>query len=322
MSSLRILISVVLLALLIFIVSRAVRIEDLKWVIWDFPKDQFILLLLISVTISILKAWRFLLLLRNSEIEISFWRVFKAYVASQSVTPLPGGEAMRGVLIYKETGERAMKTTAPILTQAFLELFAAAVVAFVGSFVFKQLRIVASLAVILLFLGGFLILNLRILRWILDRLPSFGIIKRNGERLYRLSGIMGKGLFRRSRFLQDKILIKAFFISIFIDILGGLLIWLIARSYEVDLDFFRSMFIYAIGIVIQGLSVIVPGGIGLTEGGMAGILLLSGVPVAKGVAIVVLFRLITLVFSVFVGIFFFMIFYSRGLLFKQKVATG
>ncbi len=106
--------------------------------------------------------------------------------------------------------------------------------------------------------------------------------------------------------------------SILTHLIGGFLVFIIAHFYGADIDFFRSVFIYVSSIVIQGVASISPGGLGVTEGGMTGILLLSNVDISKALAIVLLFRVVTLLYSVILGLVFLTVFYGKSLLKKEK----
>src|SRR5689334_14789652 len=103
--NLKLLFSGGLLLVLVYVVSKAININDLNKVIFSFPREQLLMLLTLSFIINVLKAWRFLVLLRFNKIKISFFDTVKTYIASQTTSPLPGGEALRGILVKRESGE-------------------------------------------------------------------------------------------------------------------------------------------------------------------------------------------------------------------------
>ncbi len=311
----RLVISFSLLILLIFIISRAIKIENLRDIIWDFPKEQLLLFLGISLTISFLKAWRFLLLLHNTNIPITLWEVSKVYLASQTTTPLPGGEALRAILVHHETDTPIKNTTGAILTQGFLELTSAGAIMIIGSFYYEQVRPFGLFAFILLTIISVILLKKSVFLYFLNKIPNKKLFVKLRSRLK----FVQKGFLTNIDDPKHGIF-KTFIISIGTHLLGGLLVMAIARSYGINMNYFVALFVYAAGIVIQGLSIIIPAGLGLTEGGMTGLLLINNIPLDKSIAIVLIFRIITLLFSIIIGLFFFLFYYSYDLLIAQQKA--
>ena len=320
----RLFFSAALLVLMGVLLSQAVKIDDLQKIVWNFPKEQLALFMGLSAAISVLKAWRFLLLLHNSKIPISFWETSKLYIASQTTTPLPGGEALRGFLVQHETSIPAIRTTGPIITQAFLEIGSAITLVLIGSlFIEGDLLIPALVTTFLLLVLCTLLLNKRLFQFIINHLPKKSDDSKLKSILYKIRSklkIVHGGLLININDPHHSLL-KIFTVSIGIHFLGGLLVFAISQSFNAHIDFPTSLLVYTAGIVIQGLS-IVPGGIGLTEGGMTGILLLADVELGKAVAIVLIFRLVTLFYNVFIGMIFFILFYAKSIIFKLHPASN
>lgn len=314
----RLLFSIVLLGVLIFIISKAVKIDDLQKIIWDFPKDKLVLFFALSTVITILKAWRFLLLLRNSKIVISFAETLRAFIASQAITPLPGGEVMRGILIHKESGVETIKTVGPTLSQAFLEVFSAVMMAVILSIAFEDDFIIPSviglfaMCIIFIFL-----VHKELLGLFLNQFTKVKIFGNFLKRILETQNHIRKNILDEETNLPDKIWVRALGLSLIINVFGGFMIYLIAKSYGVELDIFRSTFTYSASIVIQTLTAIAPGGIGFTEGGMTGILLLSNIELGKAIGIVIIFRAVTLIFSILLGLIFMAFFYSNQIIFVK-----
>jgi glycosyltransferase 2 family protein len=320
----RLFFSVALLILMGILLSQAVKIEDLQKIIWDFPKEQLMLFMGLSIAISLLKAWRFLLLLHNSKIPISFWDTSKLYIASQTTTPLPGGETLRGYLVQQETSIPAIRTAGPIITQAFLEIGSAISLVMIGSLLLEgDLMIPALILTILLIVICILLLNQKIFLFLLSHLPKKSNKSHIKKFLYSLRSklkIIHTGLLININDPHHSLL-KMFTVSIGIHFLGGLLVFAISKSFNAHIDFPTALLVYTAGIVIQGLS-IVPGGIGLTEGGMTGILVLADVELGNAVAIVLIFRMVTLIYNVLIGLVFFALFYAKNIIFKLQPANN
>jgi uncharacterized protein (TIRG00374 family) len=218
---------------------------------------------------------------------------------------------MRGVLIKAETGTRFIKLSGPIMSQVLLELFSAAFLALIGSLYFEIFRVPVAIMMIILIVIIIVIINRQVLETIEGTFKRWKKV----EAFLKKLAISQVGV-RENLFDQDKTLLKAFLLSLLAHTLGGFLLYLIAQSFEVHLPLIKSIFVYATTILIQGLS-IVPGGIGFTEGGMTGILLLSQIEFAKVIAIVLVFRFVTLIFNMVLGAVFLLAFYSKHL-FRKK----
>lgn len=308
---LRLIFTIIFLAILIYIINNTVDINELKQILIEFPKLQLLGFLLLASFLTLLKVYRFLILLNYSGIDASFWETLKAFVASQAVTPLPGGETARGILIHKETGAHLHQTTAPVITQAFLDIASAALLTLFGSLVFQKLRVPSLIAMSIIVLITIGLTQENIIIFFQKHLSRFKF----------LTKVLSRSLsFQKdfSKYLLDpsKTLFRTLGVSLLINITGGFLIYFIALSLDIKIDFLHSLFIYSSGIVISSLAGFIPGGLGVTEGGLTGILLLFSVELPKALVLVLLFRLSTLVFSVFMGLSFLMIFYSRELLVK------
>ncbi len=308
----RLFFSVILLGVLIFVVQKAVNIKDLEDIIFNFPKEQLVFFLVLSFLIIVLKAWRFFVLLRNVDLRVSFFETVKAFIASQTASPLPGGEALRGILIHKETGANVKETAGPVITQAYLELISAALLALIGSLYFSILRVPIIIVIIVLSFLSLLLLSKRFLNFISSKLPGKKFIKNILRKLkFAQAGI------RENVFDKDQTFVKSLSLSLLSHFMAGILIFWIAKSYGINLNIFQSIFIAATSVLISTIASISPGGLGFTEGGMTGILLVFNVDLARALGIVLIFRFVTLVFSIVLGAVFLTIFYGKGLLLKK-----
>lgn len=313
----RLVFSLVILALVFLIIDNIIGIKKLPQIILSFPKQQLILLFLLVIFITFLKACRFLVLLRFSGVKISLWDTVKVYIASQTTSFLPGGEVLRGVLIKKESGVALSKTAGTVISQVYLEIIAACLITFLGSFYFEILRVPMSFMFLFFVLFSFLFLHPKISFLFFKKLPK-------NERLKKIYLSINKHqkLIVSNLFSSKRIFFITFGISLVGQILGGSLIFLIGKSDIIQIGLFESVFVYSSSIVIQTLAVFSPGGLGFTEGGMIGILLLFKLDPTKSVSLVVIFRIITLFFPVMVGMVFLGLFYGKSLIFsKYKILS-
>lgn len=305
--------SLILLIVLLFVVSHTVNPQQLWQALISFPPHQIVLLLALSTLIFLLKAWRFALLLKNKNILLSRWESIRVYVAGLATSPLPAGEATRGILIHHETGTEVSKTAGSIVTQAYLELFTSALIALAGSIFFEILEIPTELAFAILLIIGLLLSSRRLSEFIFKILPDKKFILKLSRKFRLIQKDVRDNLLDDDTHLPDKVFTSSLGISVVSNIIGGVLVMLIANNFGVNLNVIESIFIYSTAMLIQGFS-ISPGGLGFTEGGMAGLLLLFRVDFTTAVSIVIVFRIVTFIYSTLLGVIFLTVFYGKKLM--------
>jgi uncharacterized protein (TIRG00374 family) len=316
---LKILFSLIILGVLFYIISHAINLEQIPSLISSFPKSLLLLLVGLSFMISVLKAWRFLIVIRNNGVDISFWQNLKAFLASQAITPLPGGETSRTVLLHFETGTPKVKAGGSVITQAYIEVFTATfTILFLGLF-YKLFIIPTMVIFIVLIFLALLLTHHKTTQTIFNLLPRWKRFKNSKKHLLKLQQYTRENFYDQKSGLLDKVFVRSFILSGLADLVGGLLIFLIAQYYQVDLSFFKALFVYCASIVISALAIFSPGGLGFTEGGTTGLLLLFGIDLEKAIAIILVFRLTTLIFYIFLGLIILVIFYSKDLLLEGKL---
>lgn len=303
--SYRIIFSICLLVLIGYIVPRSVDLKELTGLLWQFPKEQLLILCVISSVIATLKSWRFLMILRNSDIKISFWECFRATIAGQALSPLPGGEVARGIFITKETNTTLIKATGPIILQAYIELFSSGVLGLIGALYFAKLRIpISIILVILLGLGSLLTFSS-----LLQQVIHWSNWVKPLNKLLRLLKHPQLSI-KEVIFDEDLILIKVLMVSFLANFFGGILVFLTAQFFSVHLNILQAIFIYSCALLIQGFA-ISPGGLGFTEGGMVGLLLAFGASITQSLIVTLIFRTVTFVFYVLSGMIFLLSFYPK-----------
>ncbi len=99
---------------------------------------------------------------------------------------------------------------------------------------------------------------------------------------------------------------------------GGVVLYLICSHFPVPLNYLTSIYVFAAATVLGEIIPIAPGGVGATEGGMTGILVVLGMALGDGLVVVLLFRAATLVFGILLGLLFFLLFYSQRAYIKAR----
>ncbi|MFC1853275.1 lysylphosphatidylglycerol synthase transmembrane domain-containing protein [candidate division CSSED10-310 bacterium] len=80
----------------------------------------------------------------------------------------------------------------------------------------------------------------------------------------------------------------------------GIAFIILLHGFGYDFSITRGIFIYAFSIIVGALTML-PGGVGLTETSLSGLLILNGLPTSISVAATLIIRITTLWFAVFIG---------------------
>lgn len=341
---------VIALAVIFFIFST-ISFSEVTAALSKFPVKFIIPLILLAAGILVLKTWRLSLLLRSNDIRIGFWQTFKVLVAGNSLSSLPGGEMFRSVLLSYETGKSVHQTGSSVLAQSFLEVLTAVLLFTAGTLIYEDFLLVGVgvFAATLVFFS--LIAHTGLLEFARSLLPDWKIVKRGyrfivkirsdyskiiftSRKIYKLKLRFNKKnptwfqraislrfsfSFGKSRFVPSTVLLQVLGISLTGHFLGGCLLWLIANTSGSTISVMDTFFVYSLGIVISSLGGIIPGGLGVTEGGMVGVLVIFSVAFPQAVAIVLIYRFITLLLNILYGLVFIAIFYVRPIFLERKV---
>ena len=314
----RISLSLLIFSILAFFISRSVDLNKLVSIISGFDKFTLGLLLLISFLISLAKALKFYILLLNNGLKISFLQSLKVFIAGQATTPLPGGESTRSFLLKKEINGKPSLTSSAILAQAYYDLLAASFIAMILGIYFNIFEEALTLFFIGISFIGFLLSSHRLFSFLIKLLPTSKFLNKIELTFKKVQKGIRDNIFNIDTKLPNKVFLYSLLIGVLINFLGGLIVFQTAQSFSINLDFLQSIFIFALSTLITGLS-ITPGGLGLTEGGMLGILFLFRINFELALSLVLVFRFATLIFPTALGILTLGYFYGRDWILKERI---
>jgi len=310
---LRVLFGLVLAAAVVFLMSRVISWQDALQSVRALHWTSIAIIIGTVCMISLAKATRFFFILRYEHLNVSFWNTIRIFFASQAFTPLPGSEVARAMLFKKELDGHLKDLIGPVYFQALMELLTAVLLGIFASMFIK-------LPLGWLFVGLWVLLAILLAVIACSKqLPRFfDLLKRCGmtfawvdkaqmalQHYARLISSKGKINVRRFWVLVIGIGLLAHAVS------GGLL-WYIAQNQGVHISIFQSLFAAALAVLIQGALSFIPGGLGVTEGGLVGILTGFGVPWQSTIIITLLYRAATLVLPIVVAFFFLIFLYGRN----------
>lgn len=310
----------VVLLLLGWLVYYEVDFQKVGQALYTFPKSHLLGIFILSFLILSLKATRFWVLLHKFTIKTHLWQAFRISFAGGITSPLPGGEFFRGVLVKHETKEDFTRISGAIISQSYFETTVAVLLMIVGLITINDDFLPFALGAL-----GFVVVFALVLafkqstRWIQHLLPTHKRITGFMDFLQDLQQHSFDAFINREKRRPRKVFFELMIITLISHILGGMLLWLIFNGLAIEIDLMASIFIYSTSIAIAGVGAIVPGGIGITEGGLLGLMALFSVQPALAVAVILLFRISTLLFSIILGAIFFAIFYGKHYLLKWRI---
>jgi len=212
---------------------------------------------------------------------------------SMSITPGKVGEVIRAFLLKQAHAIPVSKTASLVFVDRITDVIALVCIAAVGALQFryggKALFIFALVIAVVLFV----VTNRRICEWILDRLGRLKVLHNRSEKLLEL--------YESSyTLLMPRYIFPIIGLSILSWSCESTGFFLTFKGLGIGAGLLAAYFIYAFSTLV-GAASILPGGIGLTEGVMAGLLVLIAVSKADATAATLLIRIATLWFGILVG---------------------
>lgn len=226
------------------------------------------------------------------------------FMASLSLGLTPGkmGDLIKSYMLHSIEGHSASKTIPIIFAERITDMISLVLIALLGVFIFDYGR-VEVIVLILFFI--FLItiisnkkLSIKIINY-LEKVKIFSKYLSKIHNIYENTYVM----------LKPKPLIEMTILTLFAWIIECFGFYLILSNFNTQISMFWSTFTYALSIIIGAVSML-PAGIGATEGSLLYMLVEYGIPKDLAVVSTFLIRLVTLWFSIILGLIA-MIFYKK-----------
>jgi len=300
----KIIIGIVLAAIVYLGFSIYVDFEKLLEAFALFDFRYFPLILFLSFFNYYLRFERWDYFLRKLNIKIPRKISFSIFIGGliMSITPGKVGELLKSYLIKEYNGTSIHQSAPVILVERLGDFVSLLMVAMVGAIYFNFGR---EIVLITLIVFGALLFGLSyrpfaepVIKFF-SRLKPFHKISEKILVAYEHSYILLRPVPLFSMLLLASVAwgFEAF----------GL--YLILKIFHTDATFFWSLFIYSFSTIIGGL-LLVPGGIGPTEGSLTLLLVRTKIPLNISFVATFLIRVATLWFAILMGIF--------GLIYFQK----
>jgi putative heme transporter len=292
----RFIIIALIIAAAIFFYTVA-DLESMSSAILSMSAESVFILLLLLLANEIVKGLRWAFFLRSSGLEISTFDALTSYLAAQAGTALPGGSLLGARLAQEHGNVKMRQATASLVGQTFSDAFALSVMAVIAIVATSQ-RNIQLLIPLVTVIGAIFAVQVIRNRRMGDRVVGF--VAR-----FRLTGRFAPRVddFRTFTItvMYYRILLGGAVYSIGATILSTAILLVLALSLtERGLHPFESLYAHSFSTIAR-VVLPVPGGYGVSDGSLAGLLNYLGIGLARATFVALAYRTVIMVFRTIFG---------------------
>ena len=292
----RLIIIALIVAAAIFFYTVA-DFESMSSAILSMSAEAVFVLLLLLLANEIVKGLRWGFFLRSSGLDIGYFDALTSYLAAQAGTALPGGSLIGARLAQEHGNVKMRQATASLVGQTFGDAFALSVMAAIAIVATAQRNIQLALP-LLTVIGA--IVAVRVIR--------------SRELTQRVINLIARWKFT-ARFLPQSEEFRSYTavlmnvralsggaaFSIGATILSTAILLVLADSLtERGLHPFEALYAHSFSTVARVL-VPVPGGYGVSDGSLTGLLNYLGIGFARATFVALAYRTVIMVFRTIIG---------------------
>ncbi len=274
------------------------NLESLSSAIFSMPASSLLLLIVFLTANEIVKGARWGYLLRASKLPIRHIDGVTTYLASQAATALPGG-SMLGARLAEEHGDiRMHQAISSFVAQGVSDFFAPAGIAAVTIFLTGQrpIQVIMPIVTVSMGVAGIAVFrSSRIAAWLTRLLMRFRLTRRYVPKeadFWEHSALL----------MRRRVMISAVGYSIVSTMLSASILWLITNAMiERNISYGEGVYAHSFSMVARQM-VPVPGGIGISDASLAGVLNFIGIGLARATFIALAYRTIGLIFRTLLGL--------------------
>ena len=245
----------------------------------------------------VLVYFRWYFLLKNLDIRVPHKENFTIFLASAMLGITPGkvGELLKSQFLKEKFGISRTKTVPLVFVEKLYDLTGAIIISFVGIWLFPEAGYIITVGLVLLIFVFVIISSQKVFNKTAQVFMRFRITRQFVEPLSESSEIIKTSIRGKTALFSTILSVGYWFII-------SLAIYFIFLALEIDSLSFLTIISTYIASLILGVLSFLPGGIGVTEGSLVGLLSLQGIEISTAVAIAILIRLFTLWYGVAVGL--------------------
>lgn len=273
--------------------------SDLSLILSKIPnfKTEYLPIILILIPFS----WLFLflrwnLLLKNSNIKVPLKENFKIYFAgfALAVTPAKFGELIKSQIMKNKFNVPHRTTSSLVLVERLYDLAGAIAVSFVGIWIIGIGGYVIAVATVILVSIFLIISSRKIFKNVMILIGKIKFAQKFIDSIsdsYETIRVSTRG----------KIVFTAILTTAIYWLLEAFGVYFVFLAFDIEiLSYVQVLTTYASSLIL-GAASFIPGGLGVVEGSLVGLLNSLGVELSEAFILVILIRIFTLWYSVIVG---------------------
>ena len=260
-------------------------------------KLEFLPIILGLVIFSwIISYFRWNILLKNQNIHIPHSLNFQIFLVGGALGITPGkiGELFKSQILKEKFNIPRTKTAPLFIVEKFLDLVSAMIVTVIGIWFIPEIGYLAIIGLIISIILFKILTSKKLFIQTLSFLNKIKFLSKYLEPLSSSHEILSKTLHSKKMF-------SLLILSVFYWIVIGCAAFFVIEGFGFSVGSILNIIsTYSSSLIIGALSFI-PGGIGIAEGSLIGLLTFQGIDVSEAIVIVVLIRIFTLWFSTITG---------------------
>jgi len=254
------------------------------------------------IIVLIFSSWsalylRWFLLLKNSQIIIPTKKNFLIYFAgfALAITPAKSGELVKSVILKEKFDIPHSRSVPVVIMERFYDVIGTLIISLLGLwfFGFRSFPVVLiAAAIIVLFFCT--IYSTRVFNSFLRLFNKLNFFQKLVTPLLSFQEIVKKSS-------KSKIAVTSITLTVIYRLIESFAIYFILLGFNIDAIHYLSLAAtYSFSIIVGNISFI-PGGLGVTEGSLTGLLSLQGIELSTAIGLALVIRLFTLWCAVIVG---------------------
>jgi len=269
-----------------------------------------LILLLVSASwVPLIIKWHFLL--KNSEINIPLSKTIAIFFSGSAFEITPGqiGILIKSQLLKTSSNISRTKTVPIVIVEKIYDLIGAILASVIGIIILGMEFYLIIIAISVLVFIFFFMYHRRSSELFFNRMTKLKLFSKYVENISEFYDII-----KKSTSVKASVICILLALTYWFMISAAAYYTLIAFDINI-LDYLKILAIYTTSTLLGAISFI-PGGIGITEGSIAGLLTLNGLDISTALILSVMIRVLTLWYTVCVG--FIALKFTGGFSFKQN----
>lgn len=272
-------------------------ISDIYHVLGTIPPSVYALAIACTLSSYLIRFLKWHWMLKKLDIELSWKESFYIFFIglSMSITPGKAGELLKAFLIKKKTNVDMSRSASAVFVDRLTDMFSMLILIAFGVSLFPLGKILFFVFLVV-FAGITIILRSRNLAMkSIDLVTKVKFLQKHRDTLV----IFYNNIYELLKF---RLFLPIVLVSALAWFMECVSMYLFADALKLNLTFVQDIFVFSAGTLLGAISFL-PGGLGIAEGSIQGMLTqIFHVPVAPAASLTLLIRVVTLWLGVFIGL--------------------